>query len=234
VREDSKYDLIIVGGGTAAFAAAFKANNYGIKSAMIERGVLGGTCVNVGCIPSKHLLGAGDILYSSKYPMYASISSCESKFDFTKTTADKDYLVKTLRKEKYYDVFDGLNVDLIKGQASFVSEKQLKVNGKVIEADKYIIATGSSPSVPPTKGIDKVDYITSKDALSLKQRPSSMIVIGGRALGLEFAQMYSRFGTKVAILQRSDRIAPDLEPNISDALYKYLTLIGIKSILTKV
>jgi mercuric reductase len=234
VREDSKYDLIIVGGGTAAFAAALKANNYGIKSAIVERGILGGTCVNVGCIPSKHLLGAGEILYSSKYPMYASVSSCESKFDFAKTIADKDYLVKTLRKEKYYDVFDGLNVDLIKGQASFVSEKQIKVNGKVIEADKYIIATGSSPSVPPTKGIDKVDYITSKDALSLRHRPSSMIVIGGRTLGLEFAQMYSRFGTKVTILQRSDRIAPDLEPNISDALYKYLTLIGIKSILTKV
>ncbi len=228
VREN-KYDLIIIGGGAAAYAAAIKANMHNVKAAMIERGILGGTCVNVGCIPSKNLLGAGEILHTSKNPAYPSISSCKSDFDFAKTSGDKDHLIEGLRKQKYYDVLSGLdNVDLIEASASFVSDKKLKVNGKILEADKFIIATGSSPSIPSVSGIDNVDYITSNEALSLKEKPSTMIVIGGRVLGLEFAQMYSRFGTEVTLLQRNERIIPEHEPEISDGLFNYLTEEGIE------
>jgi len=194
---NNRYDLVIIGGGSAAFGAAIKANLFGVKTAMIERDVLGGTCVNVGCVPSKNLLGAGELLHSSKYPMYPSISSCQSDFDVSKTIEEKEHLIKGLRKQKYHDVLSGLdNVDLIQASVSFISSKILTiVNGDAgttsnkIEADKFIIATGSSPSLPSTKGIDGVDYLTNKDALSLKEKPSSMIVVGGGPLGLEFAQM---------------------------------------------
>jgi len=104
LTRDTKYDLIIIGGGAAAFSAAIKANMYGIKTAMIERSILGGTCVNVGCIPSKNILGAGEILHSAKYPAYSSILSCELNFNFSKTIADKDKLIKSLRRQKYCDV----------------------------------------------------------------------------------------------------------------------------------
>jgi len=229
MSDNSKYELVIIGGGAAAFAAAFKAEAQGVKTAIIERGLLGGTCINVGCVPSKNLLGAGQILHSSKQPTYPSILPCNSDFDFSKTITDKDNLIKYLRKQKYYDVLSNLdNVDLIEANASFVSDKKLKVNGKILEADKFIIATGSSPSVPPIRGIDKVDYLTNKEALSLKEKPSSLIVIGGRVLGLEFAQMYSRFGTKVTLMQRSERIIPEHEPEISDALHQSLTEEGIE------
>jgi mercuric reductase len=241
--EDSKYDLIIIGGGAAAFSAAIKANMHGIKTAMIERGVLGGTCVNVGCVPSKNLLRAAEILYSSKNPTYSSISSCEVDLDFLKTIQDKDHLIEGLRKQKYYDVLSGLdNVDLIEADVSFISNRKLKMtdvatttsssitnnnNGRNLEADKFIIAAGSSPLITGFKGIDSVDYLTNKDALSLKEKPSSMIVVGGGPLGLEFAQMYSRFGTKITLLQKGQRIIPGQEPEVSEALAHYLSEEGI-------
>jgi mercuric reductase len=223
-----KYDLIIIGGGAAAFSAAIKANGHGIKTAMIERAALGGTCVNVGCIPSKNLLGAGEILHSAKNPPYPSVLPCDSDFDFVKTIESKNALVKGLREQKYYDVLQSLeHVNLLEASASFVSPNIVKVNDKFFKADKFIIATGSSPSIPRFKGIENVQYLTNNEALALKEKPSSMIVVGGRALGLEFAQMYTRFGTQVTVLQRSDRIIPDHEPEISQGLHHYLTEEGI-------
>jgi mercuric reductase len=151
MSRNSKFDLIIIGGGSAAFSAAIKANMHEVKTAMIERGSLGGTCVNVGCIPSKNLLGAGEIIHSSKKPSYQSVFPCDANFDFSKTIADKDNFVNYLRKEKYYDVLSGLEyLELIESSASFVSNKKLKVvnddsnNSKTLEADKFIIATNSS------------------------------------------------------------------------------------------
>jgi mercuric reductase len=225
-----KYNLIIVGGGAAAFSAALKAESYGVKTAMIERDLLGGTCVNVGCVPSKNLLGAGELLHFSGYPSYPTISPCfEQDFDFSKTIRYKDNLVRLLRKQKYCEVVSSLeNIKLIKGSASFLSPNKIKVNNtKTLEAKKFIVATGSSASIPSTiKGINNIEYLTNIEALSLDRKPSSMIIIGGRALGLEFAQMYSRFGTKVTLLQRNDTI-PEHEPEISFGLLQYLSEEGI-------
>lgn len=227
--ENGTYDLIVIGGGAAAFSAAIKANMQGIKTLMIERAMLGGTCVNVGCVPSKNLLGAGEILHSAKNPSYSSMDPCYSDFDFAKTIREKDILVKELRKQKYYDVLQSLeHVNLIEASASFVSQKKVKVDGRLFEANKFIIATGSSSYTPRFKGIENVQYLTNNEALALKEKPSSMIVIGGRVLGLEFAQMYARFGTKVTVLQRSDRIIPDYEPEISQGLHNYLVEEGIE------
>lgn len=236
-----EYKLIIIGGGAAAFSAAIKAESEGIKTAMIEGRTLGGTCVNVGCVPSKFLLGIGEKIISSHKPNYTSITSCNSNFDFTKAILDKDNLVKGLRQKKYSDVLSSFsNVEFIKGMASFISNRKIRVSIDkdkhydnnsteriVLESDKFIIATGSSPYIPSFKGIENVDYLTNVEALSLKKKPSSMIVIGGRALGLEFAQMFSRFGTKVTLLQRSKRIIPEHEPEISTTLKNYLIDEGI-------
>ncbi|MGI9010620.1 MAG: mercury(II) reductase [Nitrososphaeraceae archaeon] len=242
-----QYKLIIIGGGAAAFSAAIKAELEGVKTAMIERGTLGGTCVNVGCVPSKNLLGIGERIISSHKPNYSSIASCYSSFDFTKAILDKDNLVKGLRQRKYCDVLSSFsNVEFIEGTVSFLSNRKIRVSrdkdkrfnnehydGFFLESDKFIIATGSSPSIPSFKGIDNVDYLTNVEALSLKEKPSSMIVIGGRALGLEFAQMFSRFDTKVTLLQRNERIIPEHEPEISTTLKNYLIDEGI-DILTNV
>lgn len=175
MNDYKKYDLIIIGGGAAAFSAAIKAESFGIKTAMIERKTLGGTCVSVGCVPSKNLLGFGEIIFSSKKPTYKTIIPCENNFDFFDVITNKDKLVKELRNKKYYDVLSKFeNVDLIEGNASFLSNKRIKMkydkdfqsSEYILEGEKFIIATGSSPNIPNFKDIENIDYLTNVEALS--------------------------------------------------------------------
>lgn len=229
----SQYDLVILGQGSAAFAAAIKAEELGVKTVLVGRNrtkgaLLGGTCVNVGCIPSKNLLTVGISYYASSSEPFGAIRYGRTKLDFEKAMAGKDSLVRRFRKQKYSDVLENLrNVDYVSGDGSFISKDEVKVGRRTIKGKAILIATGARASIPGIKGIDKVDYLTNEEALSIRRLPRSMIVVGGRALGLEFAQMYSHFGTKVTILQRSERILPDREPEISTGLRGYLTEEGI-------
>ncbi len=221
-----KYDLIILGSGAAAFGAAIKAVDLGAKVAMIEKGTIGGTCVNVGCVPSKHLLLVGEINYYRNHGHTGL--DVRTTLDFAGTINEKREIVEGLRNGRYIKVIDSLGITLIKGKAAFVSKNEVNVNGKILQADKFVIATGSSPHIIPIEGIDKVDYLTNVEAMELPELPGSMIVLGGRALGLEFAQMFSHFGTKVTVLQRSPRIIPEEETIISDYLKTYLEEEDIK------
>jgi len=219
MKMEESFDLIIIGGGSAAFAGALKASENEVKIAMIEKKTVGGTCVNVGCVPTKNLLDVGERLHDCKN---------SKEIDFKKIIQDKDDIVLDQRNRKYSDVIKSLpNVEYIQGQAKFRTNNEVVVNDRVLSGKNILIATGSSPSIPPIDGINDVDFLTNPEVLSLDKKPESMIVIGGRALGLEFAQMFSRFGTKVTILQRSNKIIPNEEPEISDTLRKYLEEEGI-------
>jgi len=223
------FDLVILGSGSAAFAAALKAADHGAKTAMIERSTLGGTCVNVGCVPSKNLLRAGELRYYDSHREFPGISPGSTKLEFNKIIEQKSQIVRGLRKEKYSDVLKSLpSAKLFRGDARFVSKTRVKVDGINVDGKKFVVATGSSPRLPRIPGIENVSYLTNAEALSLRNKPASMVVLGGRALGLEFAQMYSHMGTEVALLQRSDRIIPEEEPEVSQALRQYLEDEGIK------
>ena len=223
------FDLVILGSGSAAFAAALKAADHGAKTAMIERSTLGGTCVNVGCVPSKNLLRAGELRYYDSRREFPGISPGSTKLEFNKIIEQKSQIVRGLRKEKYSDVLKSLpSAKLFRGDARFVSKTRVKVDGINVDGKKFVVATGSSPRLPRIPGIENVSYLTNAEALSLRNKPASMVVLGGRALGLEFAQMYSHMGTEVALLQRSDRIIPEEEPEVSQALRQYLEDEGIK------
>ena len=223
------FDLVILGSGSAAFAAALKAADHGAKTAMIERSTLGGTCVNVGCVPSKNLLRAGELRYYDSHREFPGISPGSTKLEFNKIIEQKSQIVRGLRKEKYSDVLKSLpSAKLFRGDARFVSKTRVKVDGINVDGKKFVVATGSSPRLPHIPGIENVSYLTNAEALSLRNKPASMVVLGGRALGLEFAQMYSHMGTEVALLQRSDRIIPEEEPEVSQALRQYLEDEGIK------
>ncbi len=226
-----RFDLIIIGGGAAAFAAAAKASELGVTVAMINSGLpIGGTCVNVGCVPTKLFLEMGSDYYYRQHPRFEVAGHERSPtFDFEAAMREKDDTVRVLRKSNYSEVLAAMpTVTFYEGQASFTAEKQVRFNDQALEAEKFIIATGSSPKVLPIAGIDKVDYLTHIQALQLDRLPESMAIVGGRAQALEFAQMFARFGSKVTVLQRSSRIVPNEEPEISDALREYLEAEGIE------
>lgn len=226
-----KYDLIIIGGGAAGFAAAMKANDLKIKSLMVNNDAigLGGTCVNVGCVPTKYLLNIGDLIYESREQRFEGIKSSIS-VNFQKVIEGKNNLIKQLQFDKYENVLKKLpNVDLVEGNAKFLSNSEIQVdNQTTFQAKNFIIATGSSSFIPPIKGIEQVDYITNIEALQLKKLPKSMIVLGGGALGVEFAQLFSRYGTKVYLFEMLDNIVPNEEPEISKYLKDYLQEEGIE------
>ncbi|MBI4036564.1 mercury(II) reductase [Candidatus Daviesbacteria bacterium] len=224
-----EYDLIIIGGGAGAFASAIKANELKAKTLMVNsRLPLGGTCVNVGCIPSKNLLKAGEVLYLSQHHNFNGIKLRVDEFDFGKTIQEELDVVAMMRKEKYEDVLKNLqNVTFIEGKAKFVSPTEIKVGDQKYQGKKFVVATGSTANIPSIEGIKEVGYLTHIEALAGKIQPKSLVIIGAGPLGLEFAQMFHHFGTKLTILQQGNTILPRVEPEIAEALQKYLTEEGI-------
>ncbi|QKR00780.1 mercury(II) reductase [Metallosphaera tengchongensis] len=215
------YKLGIIGYGAAGFAALIGANEMGVKPLLIGKGPLGGTCVNVGCVPSKRMLRVGE-LYK-----YARDVGCQVYPPFT-AFQEKEALVQEMRKVKYEDLLSYYDVELVQGEARFVSPHAVKVDSKVLEAEKFIIATGSSPSIPDVPGLRETGYWTNVEALSPDRRIDSLVVIGGRALALEFAQMYRRMGVDVVLLQRSGALLPNWEPEVSGEARRILEDEGVQ------
>ncbi len=223
------FDLIIIGGGAGAFAAAIRANELEAKTAMINSGLpLGGTCVNVGCVPSKRLLWASEIMHSARNHGIPGLDLQVKKFNFKELIQDELNLVSRLRNEKYEKVLAGLEfVSLIKGHAKFISPNEVKVNNEKLHGGKFIIATGSAAKVPIIEGIDKVEYLTYIEALKLERLPEKLIIIGAGPVSIEFAQMFSRFGSKVTVVKRSPGILRFAEKNLTDRLARILEGEGI-------
>lgn len=212
------YDLAILGSGSAAFAAAIHAQGAGARVVMIEQGTLGGTCVNVGCVPSKALLAAADLYYKAGHNPFAGIRTDAGGVNLAALVAQKDELVTDLRRQKYGDLVGEYGWDVLRGQAHFVDSDTLAVDGKRVRAEHYLIATGASPAIPPIPGLAEAGYLTSTTALELTELPDSMVVIGANAVGLELGQLFLHLGTKVTFIEVVDRIAPSEEPEIGDIL----------------
>lgn len=213
--------VIVIGAGAAGFAASIRASELGEKVTMINGGTLGGTCVNVGCVPSKRL-----ILLAEKLRELRGLETV--RVDPMQAFRDKEDLVHRLRKTKYQDVLPYYDIELIEGRARFVSPSALKVDGKLIEGDRFIIATGSRPSPPPVPVQEGLDYWDSERALSPDRDIESLVVVGGRSLGVEMAQMYSMLGKDVVLLQRGPSILPDWEPEIASSVRRFLTDEGVR------
>ncbi len=223
------YKLIIIGGGAGGFAAAIKANELNVDTLIINSGLpLGGTCVNVGCVPSKYMIENAEYIFESKNPRFNSIKIKNVQFDFEDIVHSQLNIVDNMRNEKYEQVLRKLpHVDFIKGKASFISENEVDISGKKIKGEKFVIATGSKAKLIDVKGVESIDYMTHIEALHLKKLPSKLTIIGGGAVGVEFAQMFSHFGSKVTLITRGDRLIKGTEPEISEYLEKYLKEDGI-------
>lgn len=221
------YDLAVIGAGSAGFSAAITAAEEGAQVALIGYGTIGGTCVNVGCVPSKVMIRAMEAVHhANTASRFAGIKAEARIEDWQALTAQKDDLVTALRQAKYSDVLPSYNnVSYMEGAAG-LTEDGVSVNGKEIKVDKIIFATGTSAVAPDITGIEDVPYLTSTEALELKELPKSLLVIGGGYIGCELAQMLGRSGVDVTIVCRS-RLLPEAEPEISTALTSYLRDEGI-------
>jgi len=229
-QNGGSYDLAVIGAGSAGFSAAITAAEQGAQVALIGHGTIGGTCVNVGCVPSKTLIRAAETLHQAKAARrFRGVEAAARVTDWDALMAQKQELVTELRQAKYLDLLPSYNsVAYLEGPARLAGNG-VAVNGEPVKAPKMVVATGSSASLPPIPGINRIPFLTSTTALELDRLPASLTVIGGGVIGCELGQMFARLGSEVTILCRS-RLLPDEEPEISEVLKLSLAAEGVKVI----
>lgn len=221
------FDLAVIGAGSAGFSAAIAAAEQGANVALLGHGMIGGTCVNIGCVPSKALIRATEsVHHASTAARFAGIRAEGRVTDWAALIAQKDELVAGLRQAKYADLLPAYNTIAYTQGPARLADGGVVVNGALIKAPKVIIATGARPAVPPIPGIETIGYLTSTSALDLKALPKSMLVVGGGFVGAELAQVFARAGARVTIICRT-RLLPAAEPDIGDALSRYFLQEGI-------
>lgn len=217
------YDVAIIGSGGGAFAAAIAARGRDASVVMVERGTVGGTCVNTGCVPSKALLAAAEARHVALDDRFPGIRTSAEDVVMAELIAGKAALVATMQAEKYVNLATDYGWEIVAGSAQFIDGPALEVTlndggTRGIEARHYVVATGSAPWVPQIDGLGDIGYLTSTTAMELNQLPGTLLVIGGNYVGLEQAQLFSRLGSKVTVVETLERLAPGEEPEISDVL----------------
>jgi mercuric reductase len=228
------FDLLILGSGSTAFAAAIKANELGARVAMVERRTLGGTCANRGCLPSKNLIEAARIVWEAGHPRYPGLAPARIEVDFAALVGQKDAVVRDYRAKKYASVAEGFeDFELLTGDARFEDPHTVSVDGRRVSAERLLIATGSRPTVPPIPGLESVPYLTSDlldadEAGRLTDLPESLIVLGGGYVAVELAQMFARLGSRVTIVQRSAQLLTGYEPELGQGLAEAFEREGIE------
>lgn len=213
-------DVVVVGSGSAAFAAAITASDLGARVVLVEQGTVGGTCVNVGCIPSKAMLAAADHFWRAGHSPFPGIETLARHADLGEVVAAKDELVATLRREKYLDLAAEYGFEILTGHAEFVDAETVACNGTRLRAPHLLVATGARPAVPPIPGLDDAGFLTSTTALELRDLPRDLVVVGANAIGLEMGQLFLHLGSRVTFFEVAPRIAPAEEPETSATLQR--------------
>src|SRR6266699_638796 len=231
-----RYDLVILGSGSTAFAAALHAAELGKSAVMAEFRTVGGTCANRGCLPSKNLIAAARLVYDAAHPRYPGLTPIHMPFSWAELVAQKDEIIKEYRAHKYESLLDDPDqIQVVPGQAALVSDHEVEVS----TPDGPCRATGSLPAIPQVPGLSDVPYLTS-DLLSsaddpwgteLHEQPRSLLILGGGYISLELGQMFARFGTEVTLVTRGSTILSGYQPEIAEALTEILQEEGL-SIVT--
>ncbi len=229
----NNFDLLIVGSGSTAFAAALTAQELSKTAVMTEERSTGGTCVNRGCLPSKNLIEAAKIIHEAGNPRYPGLTPCAIGLNFAALVAQKDDLVHEYRKKKYESLIGG-QIHIEKGHVQFADPHAVEVDGKRLSGEKVLIATGSRAVLPSIEGLDRVPYLTSDlltvdEPQALRELPKSLVIVGGGYIALELGQMFSRFGTDVTILERNAQLlARGYEPEVGRSIGDVFAQEGIR------
>ncbi len=214
-----KYDVIIIGSGSGSIVVE-RALTSGLKVALIDKGPLGGTCLNVGCIPSKMLIFPADVIVEIQEAEKLGITADVKTINFNLIMDRMRKTVKEGQEEIKHSITHAKDLDFYEDGAYFTGDYTLMVKGEEIKGEKIFIVSGARPLIPPIKGIETCEYLTNENVLALTERPESLIIIGGGYIAAEYGHFFAAMGTKVTILQRGDRLLPNEEPEISDLLKK--------------
>ncbi|MCY0886742.1 MAG: mercury(II) reductase, partial [Firmicutes bacterium] len=222
------YDLLILGSGSAAFAAAIEARDAGARVGMVERGTVGGTCVNIGCVPSKFSLRAAEVAWTVAHPGLAGIAPGPGSLDPAALAAERRELVEAMRRSKYEDLLGDYGIDLLRGEARFLDPVTVAAGARTVRAGRILVATGARPAVPPVPGLDRVPFLTSTEALALDRVPASLIILGGGFVGLELGQFFRRAGAEVTMLLRGRSLLGQYSPETGATLLRALEGEGLR------
>ena len=204
------YDIIIIGAGPGGYVMAERAGARGKKVLLIEKSELGGVCLNHGCIPTKTLLNSAKHYLHAKEASAFGVNVGDVTFDLSKAMNWKDDVIKTLRAGIAY-LMKKNKVEIVNGEAKLLGSNKVQVGDEIYEGSDVIIATGSTPLVPPIPGADQDHVITNREILTLDKMPESLVVIGGGVIGIEFASFFSSFGVKVDVIEMLDEIIPFMD-----------------------
>lgn len=223
------YDIGIIGGGAAGLTVASGAAQLGAKTLLVEKEKeLGGDCLHFGCVPSKTLIRTAQAYHTIKNSQAFGLPSVEiPPVDFTKVKERIQSVIATIQKHDSEERFCSLGAKVQFGEPSFVDEHAVRLNGEIVSAKTWVIATGSSPDSPPIEGLDKTPYITNKEIFSLDRLPESMIILGAGPIAAEMAQAFCRLGTKVSVVQRSGQILTKEDKDMADELMQVLAAEGV-------
>ena len=222
------YDLIVLGGGMAGLPVSIKGARSGLKTALIEDGYLGGTCLNRGCIPTKTMIRSAEVAnLIDRANEFGITREGDVQTDMEAVIERKQRILEGIREGAYSNVENTENLDLVQGHGSFESPTEIAVTDRVLSADQVVINTGARPRKPPIEGLDEVPTLDSTSAIELTEVPRHLVVVGGGFVGAEYAQMYERFGAAVTMFQRADRLLPQEEPRVSTVLQDAFESEGI-------
>src|SRR2546425_972594 len=225
------YDAIVIGSGQAGNPLSHRLADHGWKVAVVEKAHLGGTCINTGCTPTKTMVASAQVAHYARHAARWGVRACGVSVDLPAIVARKDKVVHGFRDGQQRRVDARKSLRLCRGQARFVGPQQLQVGDEQLESERIFIDTGARPDIPRLPGLGTVDYLTNASIMELRELPEHLLVLGGGYIGLEFGQMFRRFGSPVTVVQRSGQILPREDADVAAELQKALESEGIRFLL---
>jgi dihydrolipoamide dehydrogenase len=222
------YDAIVLGAGMAGIPLALRLGFKGYKTALIEKADVGGTCLNRGCIPTKTMIASAKVAHQAREAARWGVQTNDVSVDLQAVVVRKSELVNSIRSGATSNLERNKNINFIRGQASFKNERTVEVDSETLTAEKIFIATGARNRVPGIRGIETVPYLDSTSMMELQHLPEHLLIVGGGYVGVEFAQMFRRFGVQVTVLQRAASLLPQEDDDITDTLKQALQDEGIE------
>ena len=231
VADQEKYNVVVIGAGTAGLVTAAGTTGLGGRVALIERNLMGGDCLNFGCVPSKAVISSARLIQQIRDAEKWGLDRQQPEFAFEKIFDRMRARRAKIAPNDSQERFESLGVDVFRGQARFVSPHEIEVNGQRLRGKNFVIATGSRAVIPKIEGIDTVPYFTNETIFDeLKEKPESMIVLGGGPIGCELAQTFRRLGVEVTIIQRGDHLLPREDRDVAEFLERRLINEGVRII----